>query len=112
MAETEIKNESPIALAELKEKLEMIKKRDKDLGFRANKTLEYIEQFLPKKSKDVVAKKKALIDLNIGRLRDRHIVKMLDVMPEDLDSVKAVLAGENVTLKQEDLKKILEVVQQ
>ncbi|MDO8555794.1 MAG: hypothetical protein Q7R96_01300 [Nanoarchaeota archaeon] len=112
MAETDVLSESPVALAELKEKLEAMKKRDKDLGFRANKTLEYIEQFMSKKSKDIAAKKKALMDLNIGRLRDRHIVKMLDVMPEDLDSVKAILSGENVTLKQEDLKKILEVVQQ
>ncbi|MDO8556441.1 MAG: hypothetical protein Q7R96_04695 [Nanoarchaeota archaeon] len=111
MADVQIINESPVTLQEVKNHLEEMKKRDKDLGFRATKTLEFVDAFLAKK-KDVLAKKKTLLDLNIGRLRDRHVVKILDVMPEDLDSLKAILSGENVTLKQEDLKKVLEVLQQ
>ncbi|HLD12837.1 MAG TPA: hypothetical protein VJB87_04565 [Candidatus Nanoarchaeia archaeon] len=111
MADVQIINEIPVTLQEVKNYLEEMKKRSKELGFRANKTLEFVEAFLPKK-KDVLEKKKALTELSIGRLRDRHIVKILDVMPEDLDSLKAILSGENVTLKQEDLKKIVEVIQQ
>ena len=111
MADVQIVNESPVTLQEVKNYLEEMKKRDKDLGFRASKTLEFVDAFLPKK-KNVLEKKKTLLELSIGRLRDRHITKVLDVMPEDLDSLKAILSGENVTLKQEDLKKILEVLQQ
>ena len=111
MAEIEIISEHPLTLQEVRERLETMKKRDKELHFRANKVIEYLDAFAGKKQKDITAKKKALIELSIGRLRDRHIAKILDIMPEDLDSLKAILAGENVTLKQDDLKKILETVQ-
>ncbi|MEK6813047.1 MAG: hypothetical protein AABX86_02960 [Nanoarchaeota archaeon] len=111
MAEIKIVNEIPLSLQEVREKIETMKKRDKELHFRANKVIEYLDTFTQKKQKDTAEKKKALMELSIGRLRDRHIVKILDIMPEDLDSLKSILSGENVTLKQDDLKKILETVQ-
>ncbi len=111
MAEIEIVNEHPLTLHEVRELLDSMKKRDKELHFRGNKVIEYLDAFTPKKEKNISSKKKSLAELAIGRLKDRHIAKILDIMPEDLDSLKAILAGENVTLKQDDLKKILETVQ-
>ena len=110
MPEIEIISENPIALTELREKLKEIKKRDKELTFRANKTLEYIEVFSTLKAEKAAALKKEIMNLNIGRLKERHIVKVIDVMPKDLDSVKAVFSGENLTLKSEDLNKILDIL--
>ena len=46
--------------------------------------------------------------LDILRLKEKHIVKLLDLMPEDLESLKIIFAGEDLTLKQEDLQKVLE----
>lgn len=110
MSEIEVTNENPLSLAEVKEKLEAMKKRDKELGVKANKTKEYIETFITGKTDKILEKKKKLSELDIGRLKDRHIAKILDVMPEDLDSLKTIFTGENLTLKQDDLKKILEVL--
>lgn len=108
MAEIEISEENALTLAELKEKLVAIKKRDKELGFRATKSKEYLDKFAKLSLKQVNDLKKKLNELGIPRLKDRHIVKIIDIMPEDLDSLKMIFAGENVTIKQDDLKRILE----
>jgi DNA-directed RNA polymerase subunit F len=107
MAELEIINEHPITMGELKEKLDAIKKNH-ELGFRATKTEEYLNTFTKQKVKDIEEKKKKLKDLNILRLKETHIAKIIDLQPKDMDSLKAIFAGENVSLKQEDMKRVLE----
>jgi len=37
-------------------------------------------------------------------------IKIIDLCPKDLDSLKVILTGENITLKQEDMEKIIEVI--
>ena len=106
MAEIEIMQETPLTMKELMEKLNDVKKRDKDLGFRSKKTLDYLGSFVEKKQKDDL--KKGLVELGIPRLKEKHIVKIADINPSDIESLKALLVGENLTLKQEDLKRILE----
>ena len=46
MANTEILNEVPITMTELKDKLEDIKKRDKELNAKAQKTHNYLTKFV------------------------------------------------------------------
>lgn len=110
MPELKVLNETPISAGELKEKLEGIKKRDKEIGNKAMKTMEYLATFVKIKKKEAEELKKKVLALNIPRLRDRHIVKILDIMPEDLEGLKLLFSGENITIKQEDLTKILEVI--
>jgi DNA-directed RNA polymerase subunit F len=106
MTEIEIIQETPLTLEELKTKLDTVKKRDKELSFRANKTSEYLSGVVGKKSKDDLKKK--IQELDISRLKDRQIVKVVDIQPQDAESLRALFAGENLTLKQEDLNRILE----
>ena len=106
--EIKIIEEQPITLLEMKENLEAIEKRDKSLNFRSNKTNEYLKLLVTNKKKDQDDIKKKIAALNILRLKERHIVKLLDLMPEDLDSLKVIISGENMTLTDEDLKKLLE----
>lgn len=110
MAEIKIISENPISMVVLKEKINQIEKRDKDLGNRGKKVKEYLDHFvkLDKKKADEIAKK--INDLNIPRLKERQISKIIDVMPKDMESLKIILTGENITVKQEDLEKILEVI--
>ncbi len=110
MAELKVIDETPISSIELKGKLEAIKKRDKELGNKATKTMEYLGTFVKSKPKDMEETKKKVINLNIPRLRDRHITKIIDIMPQDIESLKLLFTGENITIKQEDLNKILEVI--
>ena len=110
MTNVEIINESPLTMAELKERLESIKKRDKELKTRALKTQEYLNSFIDIKFKDALKIKEDIAKLQIPRLKDRHIVKIIDLMPKDLEILKLIFVGENITLKQDDLDKILSVL--
>ena len=110
MVNVDIINENPVTMAELKEKIEDIKKRDKELKPRTLKTHEYLERFVSIKGKDAVKIKEQLLKLQISRIKERHIAKIIDIMPKDIETLKLIFVGENVTLKQDDLEKILEAL--
>lgn len=110
MSEVTVISEKPLTMAELKEKLAKIEKRDKELGFRANKTKEYLGNFALKE-KNVAAIKKKMEALEIPRMKDRHIAKLIDMNPKDADSIKVILSGESLTLKEEDYAKIVDALQ-
>lgn len=57
--------------------------------------------------KDAEEIKKKLRGLDITRLNEKHIAKIIDVMPTDVESLKLIFAGET-SVKQEDLEKVLE----
>lgn len=107
MANLEIINETPLSMQELRGKLDKIKKRDKDLNPRSIKTYDYINKFAKKDTKKL---KENLGKLSILRLKDKHINKIVDILPKDIDELKLILLGENLTLKQEDLTKIVETI--
>ena len=52
MSNEEILKEEPLTMVEMKDEIESIKKRDKELNLRTLKTLEYINQFTTLKSKE------------------------------------------------------------
>lgn len=110
MTNYELVNESPLSMAEVTQKLAEIEKRDKELSFRGNRTKEYLGTLATKKFKEVEDLKKKIEALNIPRLKDRHIIKMIDVAPQDMDSLKLLISGEAITVKDEDLKKVLELL--
>lgn len=105
-----IQNETPMMFAELKEELEKIHSRDGELNFRAQKTFEYLQQ-VPvlevKKAKELFDK---IMKLNVGRLKEQHVAKIIDVLPTDPNDLKLVLQHYNLTISQESLKKIAELV--
>ncbi len=88
--------------------IQEMKKRDKELNFRAKKVEEYLKT-VPK-VKDYEKLKKDLESADIGRLKEKHIALIINISPKDVDSLRAVLSGENITLKEEDLKKIVDIV--
>lgn len=104
----EILSEKSLDMYQMKEELDKIKKRDKELNFRANKTEDYLNQFTAVKNTDKLVEK--IAKLNIPRLKDQHISKIIDMMPATLDDLKAVLQGYTVTLNQESMKKIVSTV--
>ena len=111
MSKPEILEETPITMAEISEELKAIKKRDTELNFRAGKTDDYLKQMGvdSKKSKEL---KKKLEDLSVPRLKNIHIIKIVDVVPKDVDEVKAILSGFTLTVSQDNLKKIAKAVQE
>ena len=103
---------TPMNLTELNSKLEKIKERDKELNFRSNKTKEYLEQFLSLSKKEAEEMKDRLLKLDIPRLKEEHINKIIDLLPISIDSLKVILQGYTVTVNQDNLKKIVDIVRE
>jgi DNA-directed RNA polymerase subunit F len=104
----EILSETPVNAYELKEELSKIKKRDKELNFRAQKTEEHLAQVATYKEADKLFDK--INKLGISRLREQHIHKIIDVMPTTVKDLKIVLQGYTVSVSQENMKKIADIV--
>jgi len=104
----EIIEQKPLNLNEMKEQIEEIKKRDKELNFRAKKVEEYLNKIT--KTKAYKELKQSLESLGITRLKPKHVALIINILPKDIDALRMILSGENLTLKNEDLEKILETV--
>ncbi|MBW2968691.1 hypothetical protein KY304_00650 [Candidatus Woesearchaeota archaeon] len=107
---TKIISETPLNLVEVKEHIKKIQKRDKELNFRTQKTLDYLNPIAKMSLKQANELKKSLEKLNISRLRDIHVQKLISVLPVNEDDVKVVLQGYTLNLKKDDVKKIAETI--
>ena len=110
MTEFELIDETPVSLVELKEILKAVK--DTSLSYRAEKIHAYLELFVSDSVKESKELSEKIINLNIPRLKDRHIIKIIDIMPKDIDSLRLLFSAETLTIKDDDLKKILDVIPQ
>jgi|TARA_B100002003_G_C13983833_1_gene475692 DNA-directed RNA polymerase subunit F len=108
MTTAEIIAENPISTYELKEELEKIKKRDKELNFRAARTEEYLSQTASFKKATELHEK--LVKLNIPRLKENHIKKIIDIMPMTVNDLKVVLQGYTVSVNNDGMKKIVDTI--
>ena len=109
MADMQIISEIPINAYHLKKEIERIKKRDSELNFRANKTEEYLHQTASdvKNAEELFDK---IIKLNIPRLREQYVHKIIDVMPTTLNELKTVLQGYTLTVNNDSMKKIVDTI--
>lgn len=107
---TKIVNETSVSFAEVKQILEHNKELHGELSFTAQKAYDYLEQFshLDKKKTDELFKK--LTALEIPRLKEMHINKLIDILPKDQRDVRTILQAYSVTVSNENLKKISDVI--
>ena len=104
----EIISETPINSLQLKEELSKIKKRDNELNFRAAKAEEHLERLSLHKDADAVFEK--ISKLEIPRLKEQHMHKIIDIMPATIKDLKAAMQGYTISLSNENMKKIVDVV--
>jgi DNA-directed RNA polymerase subunit F len=103
-----VKDVEVLSMAEVKETL--TKYPQSEDNKKAKEVMDYIKKFSkikPEKARDI---KKALNDLNIIKLKQKHIAKIIDVMPEDAEDVRKIFVGEDVTLDQDEITSILDAV--
>lgn len=81
-----------------------------ELNFRANKTLEYLNAVSVVKKKEGEKMIAELQKLEIPRLKESHIHKLVDTMPVNAEEVKSVLSAYTITISKENLDKIAEVL--
>ena len=112
MSQPEIVSEVGIDMYEVLRELKSVEKKYGDLGFRAEKTKEYItdiRQLTDKRAKEV---REAIIALEIPRVKDEHIAKIIDILPTSLEDIKNLVSSFNITVKDEYLKKVLDILKE
>jgi len=110
MPEIRVIEEKPISMAELKEEIKEIKKRDAELSFRTAKVAEQVEVLKIVKLKDAEDMFKDIAKLNIPRMKDMYIYKIIDLMPQNLVELKNIVQSYTLTVTNDNLEKIMEVL--
>jgi DNA-directed RNA polymerase subunit F len=110
MTGPEVLEKKSMNMSALKEELADIKKRDGELSFRGAKTEEYVVEFASLKPKQAEELYKKIEGLNIPRLKDSYINKIIDMMPANVAELKVVMQGYALPVTNENLKKIADAV--
>lgn len=105
----EILSKKPLSLLELRGEIEKAKKRG-DENYRVNRVEEYLNEVILLPQKDLRNLKKELEELNIPRLKEEHIVKIVDLLPKNEEDLKSILEGFVTTFSKDSLKKIINTV--
>lgn len=109
MVRAEIIEEVPIGMSELKSELKRIKKRDEESSPRLQKLEEYLNNFNQISKADYDSMVSEISQLNVPRLKDVHVMKIADIMPENVEELKSILQGYAITITAENMKKIITV---
>ena len=110
MTDLKIIEEKPINLAQLRDELKEIKKRDEELGFRTAKVNEQLEVIKIIKEKDAEELFAKIEKLSIPRLKEVHIHKIIDLMPNSMVELKNIITGYSLTVTNDNLEKVLSLV--
>lgn len=104
------KNEvKSVSLSEVKSILKKVSKDREELLYEQRIALEHAQKFVKlsvKKTEDMLKELKGL-----DFLRETHVYKIADLLPSTEDDVKTILAKERVTAGENEIKKILEIVE-
>ena len=97
-----------VSLSEVKSILKKIEKERKELIYEQRIALEHATKFsklTSKKTSDLIS------DLmSLGFLEEIHAYKIADLLPTNKEDIVTIFAKERKTLKDDEIKKILEMV--
>jgi len=98
-----IKEARPIPVAEVKE---ILKEQDTE---KSKELLGFLKKF----NKTTASEAKKMFDsikkLNIEKLKDEDIVRIIDFASEDAEDLRKLFVGSDITLDQDETTKILEI---
>tara|TARA_Y100000310_G_scaffold242003_1_gene246160 strand:+ start:44 stop:355 length:312 start_codon:yes stop_codon:yes gene_type:complete len=98
-----IKNMKPLDLSEVKKIIVNLEETEKTKQVEV-----FIKKFLKVKGDKSQKLKEGLNKLELLKLKEEHIVKIIDVMPEDASDLNKIFV--DVALNEDETNKILEVI--
>jgi len=103
----DIIDEKMVSWAEAKKILEK-KVKDMELGYEQKNALEHLKKFskLPEKKVEDMIKELSKNE----RLKDRHIMNIVNHQPQNIDELNVLFSNEIITLSEDDKKAILNAV--
>jgi DNA-directed RNA polymerase subunit F len=102
-----VKDEKVVSWAEAK-KILSEKEKTRELVYEQKNALEHLRKFckLPEKKYE-----KMVEDLKaIEKLKERHIVSIINFLPENQNDLRVLFANERLVLNDDDKRKILKIV--
>ncbi|MCD6467967.1 MAG: RNA polymerase [Thermoplasmata archaeon] len=99
-----------VSLAEVKSILKKVQKEREEMIYEQKTALKHAETFAKLPVTKVKKLVKELLE-NVGMIEERHAYKIADLLPTHEDDIKTLFAKERIHLKEGDVKKILEIVQ-
>ncbi len=113
MAAPQLIEQTPLSLAEVKEHLHNIEeKRKEELNYLSNKVKEYLETFVKLDAKKANDLKRKLVDLDLTRIKEEHIAKIIDFLPSSVDELKVILQSYPLSLPKKDQESIVKVTKE
>ncbi len=103
-------SQTPITLAELKDEVEKIKQRDKEPSIRITRMEDYLNAFVVISAKQAKELHTAISKLEINRLKEEHISKIVDLLPKTANELKLLMQGSAVSLTNDAVNKIVEAI--
>ena len=103
----EIKEERFVTWSEAKATL-LKKEKEGELGYEQKNALEHLRKFSKLSQKGISEMMDALRKME--RLKEKHVVSIANMLPENLDELRLVFANETIALSDEEKKKILAIV--
>lgn len=102
---TAIKEEF-IPTSKAKEILEKVEEKN----YEQKLAFEHTKKFGKAKSSDVNKIIKALEAIDMRKLKREHIIKIVDLMPKDIDDLKVILTHADIPFKDEEIQQIMDVL--
>ena len=107
MIDYEVLEERVVSLPEVKE---ILKKRKKEAKYEQKLAYEHANKFAKLTLKQAESLAKDLRALELRKLKDEVIVKIIDLLPKSVEDLKVVVSGSKLGFKPEELEKVMEVV--
>lgn len=108
MYDYEVLEENPVSIAEAKEHIKKVP--TKDMTFEQKQAYDHIKKMTKLKPKDAKAMKKELEELGIRKLKELHIVRIIDILPKDEKEIDFILKDTNTSFEDEEKAKIMSIV--
>lgn len=102
----EVVDEKYVPLATVKE----ILKKVKNPTFEQKQAYQHARNFSKLKESEAQKLMEELKALEIRKLKDDMIVKIVDILPETAKELKSIVSISKVSFKQDEIEKILEIV--
>jgi DNA-directed RNA polymerase subunit F len=109
MANFKILSSEPVHSSQV---LEVVNEKAKsmELTYREQKMQEYLNARKKISKKDFEKAKEELTELKISRIEPAHIIKILEIMPQNGTELRAIVSHSGTVLVDENVKKVLDVL--
>jgi DNA-directed RNA polymerase subunit F len=100
-------NTKPVSMAEAKEVMTS-QEKDKELSYEQKLALEHLSKFTVL---DASEAKKLLEEISdVLRMSEETKIQILNLLPKTPDELRMIFTRENFSLKENEIKKILEII--